>query len=109
VRATRPHPTAGTGVAGSTVLDARGQRVGRARGVLPSAGGGPDWAVVATGLLGWHERLVPLTGSLRASRDEEGVRLPWERDVITTAPVPQDRACLTGHDEARLRRHYGLT
>jgi hypothetical protein len=92
------------GVAGLPVLGARGHRLGRARGILPGATpGSPSWLVVATGLLGLREALVPLP---LASFSAGAVRVPWGRDQVRHAPRPADVHLLRPDDEAVLTAYY---
>ncbi|WP_336923393.1 hypothetical protein [Aquipuribacter sp. SD81] len=92
------------GVAGLPVLDPRGRRLGRARGILPGAtAGSPSWLVVATGALGLREALVPLPV---VSLDGRAVRVPWGRDQVRHAPRPGDVSVLRPADEHALSHWY---
>jgi hypothetical protein len=64
----------------------------------------PEWAVVKTGLLGRQHRFVPLR---EASKDLDGVRVPFASDKVKDAPEIDHETRLTEAEEAALYRHYG--
>jgi uncharacterized protein (TIGR02271 family) len=67
--------------------------------------GEPAWALVKTGLFGSASTFVPLSG---ATRDDDGLRVPYEKSHVKDAPNMEADGQLSEEEEARLYQHYGL-
>lgn len=89
---------------GQRVDDTYGARIGKVEGVyLDSASGEPRWLLVRRGRMTGEWVIVPC-GDFVAGGGH--VWLPIEREVIRTAPVPQDRGPLSARSERRLCDHF---
>lgn len=90
---------------GQRVDDTYGARIGRVEGVYVDAKDGePRWLLVRRGRMTGEWAIVP-SGDYVAGGGH--VWLPIERDVIRSAPVPEERGPLTARAERRLCDHYG--
>jgi len=65
----------------------------------------PEWLAIKTGLFGTKLSFAPIA---EASRNGEGVQLPYGKDQITGAPTVAADGALSQDEEATLYRHYGL-
>ncbi|MBM6544582.1 PRC and DUF2382 domain-containing protein [Janibacter sp. YIM B02568] len=94
-------------MAGGTVIDAAGEKVGKVGQVyLDDETGQPEWVTANTGLFGTSESFVPLRGATVRGDDE--VQVAFDKSVIKDAPrVDADRH-LDADDEAELYRYYGI-
>jgi hypothetical protein len=95
-------------IPGTDVYDMDGAKIGRAGTVYMNEDtGGPEWAIVHTGLLGMTGSLVPISqAELRGDR----LTVPYSKDHVRDAPsVDPDGGPLSPHEERRLCDHYGLS
>ncbi|CAA9470158.1 MAG: FIG01121376: hypothetical protein [uncultured Solirubrobacteraceae bacterium] len=90
---------------GSTVRDRDGEKVGTVGDVfLDSRTDRPAWVGVKTGLLGSKQSYVSLS-TARVSGDE--LQLPYDKDLVRSAPHVEPDVALTAEEEQELYRHYG--
>ena len=68
--------------------------------------GHPTFATVQTGLFGSKTHFVPLE---QAELADDGVRVPYGKDLVSDAPSVDTDAELSPDEEERLYAHYGLT
>ena len=101
-----PPPPSAFDWEGQKVLDRDGAKIGTIEEIfLVEETGRPEWALVKIGRLKGHTTLVPLT---RADPVDDGVRIPFEKDVVSEAPeVPADDDPSEQQVNA-LYRHYGI-
>jgi uncharacterized protein (TIGR02271 family) len=91
---------------GHELVDANGDKIGRIEDIyVDTQSNQPEWAVVKTGLFGNKQTFVPLH---EASRDDESVRVPFEKDTVKDAPRIDPDGTLSQEEEAELYRHYGV-
>lgn len=90
---------------GRVVVDPHGYKVGTID-ALYVRGEDDVWARVKMGLLGTESSLVPLRD---AQRDDDNVRIVYEREHVKAAPQiePEDEK-LSDDDADTLHSHYGL-
>ncbi|MFD3516848.1 PRC and DUF2382 domain-containing protein [Streptomyces sp. NPDC058657] len=94
-------------LSGANVVDAEGNKVGAVQKVYrDDTTGEPEWVTVRTGLFGTKETFVPLAG---ATRTDNGLRVPHDKDVIKDAPRIDVDGHLDRSEEGTLYQHYGLT
>jgi uncharacterized protein (TIGR02271 family) len=67
--------------------------------------GQPEWLAIKTGLFGSKLSFAPLA---EATHDDGGVRLPYSKDQVKSAPNVEADGELSQNEEAALYRHYGL-
>ncbi|OMH24831.1 photosystem reaction center subunit H [Tersicoccus phoenicis] len=93
---------------GADVLTADNNRLGDVGQVyVDDETGSPEWVTVRTGLFGTKETFVPIR---TADFDERGLRVPFEKKVITDAPrVEADQGHLSPEEEDELYRYYGIS
>ena len=90
---------------GATVRDRGGEKVGTVGDVfLDSRTDRPAWVGVKTGLLGGKQSYVSLR-TARVSGDE--LHLPYDKDLVRSAPHVEPDVSLTPEEEQALYRHYG--
>jgi uncharacterized protein (TIGR02271 family) len=95
-----------TELRGSEVVDRDGDKIGKLEEIyLDQQTGQPEWALVKTGLFGSAGTFVPLQG---ATREDDGLRVPYEKSHVKDAPNMDADGQLSPDDEATLYRHYGL-
>jgi hypothetical protein len=93
---------------GASVFDASGDKIGTIRQLYLHGGSRqPRWITVGSGLFGFVKSLVPLAGASYNGRD--AVRVAVSKAAVKAAPRIKDAPQISGEDEARLLRHYGLT
>ncbi|MBJ7603105.1 MAG: DUF2382 domain-containing protein [Candidatus Dormibacteraeota bacterium] len=91
---------------GKTLFDQDGGKIGTIETVYTDTGTNkPEWALVHTGLFGMKHNFVPLAG---ATSNESGFRVPFTKDVISSAPNVGNDEELSEQEEARLFEHYGI-
>jgi hypothetical protein len=90
-------------VIGESVNDAGGHRIGRVTQVACEPNTlRPEWLVVKTSVFG-RQRLVPLD----AAEESDGViRLPFDKDTVLDAPVPEIAETPAASERTALIRHY---
>lgn len=90
---------------GSTVYDRDGEKLGKIGDLyLDGATDVPAYAGVRTGLLGRHESIVPLAG---ADEREGGIHVPFDAELVRSAPSLDPDAALDPDEEHALEEHYG--
>ncbi|WP_019358086.1 PRC-barrel domain-containing protein [Streptomyces sp. AA1529] len=90
---------------GRKAFDRAGAKIGTVDEVyLDDATGDPEWAALRTGLFS-RDAFVPLEPS---DLDERGLRVPFERALIKSAPDFGVGRHLSPQQELELYRHYGL-
>lgn len=90
---------------GRTAYDRGGEKLGRIGDLyLDDATDVPAYAGVRTGLLGRHESIVPLAG---AEQREEDVHLPFDAELVRSAPSLDPGVALDPEEEHALTAHYG--
>jgi uncharacterized protein (TIGR02271 family) len=67
--------------------------------------GQPAWVTVKTGLFGTKASFVPLADAVA---QDDGIAVPYGKDMITGAPSRDVDDHLSAEDEAELYRYYGL-
>lgn len=93
---------------GAPVIGSDGERLGRVVDFFSDQlTGRSEWLVLAAEGNDDERgrRFVPL---IEAVRDEEGVRVPYDLDLISSAPDVGAAGHLNVDDEAQLYAHYGL-
>lgn len=90
---------------GATVVDSDGDKIGSIGQVyLDVDTDAPTWASVNTGLFGMSESFVPLEG---AEDTGDGIRVPYQKDVVKNAPRVDADGSIDPAEEAELYRYYG--
>jgi hypothetical protein len=94
------------GLMGAPVRGPDDHKIGTVGQVFVDPGTGmPNWITVHTGLFGRRESFVPLND---ATWDNEVLRVPLDKDVITNAPHVDTEEALSPENEAGLYRYYKL-
>ena len=89
---------------GKNALDGEGNKIGSIGQVyVDDQTGQPDWITVNTGLFGTKESFAPLAGS---SVTEDGVMLPFGKDVVKGSPEIKDAAHLDADEQEALYTYY---
>lgn len=92
---------------GLTVFDSEGSKIGSVGQVyLDDRTGQPEWITVKTGMFGSKESFIPLESS---QRENDGLHIPYPKDMVKEAPRMEAGEHLDQPDEARLYSHYRLT
>ena len=90
---------------GSTAFDRTGEKLGKIGDLyLDGTTDVPAYASVRTGLLGRHESIVPLAGAEERDGD---VHLPFDAELVRSAPSLDPDAALDPDEEHALEEHYG--
>lgn len=90
---------------GNTAYDREGEKLGKIGDLyLDGETDVPAYAGVRTGLLGRHESIVPLAGA--EERDGE-IHLPFDAELVRSAPSLDPDAALDPEEEHTLEAHYG--
>ena len=93
-------------IAGATVVDSSGSKVGDASQIyLDDQTGQPEWVTVKTGMFGSKESLVPLS---QADMSGSELRVPFDKDKIKNAPSQDPDGHLSPEEEQELYRYYGI-
>ncbi len=91
---------------GDRVTDSLGVGVGRLLDVWVDAETGePAWLLIREGRFGGDHKLVPFAG---ATEGGGRIWLPYERDLIRSAPAVGAGDVLTAELGGRLREHFGV-
>jgi uncharacterized protein (TIGR02271 family) len=91
---------------GEDLLDRDGDKIGKIEEIyLDTDTGGPEWALVNTGLFGTKSTFVPIRD---ASRDSDGIHVPFEKSHVKDAPGIDPDGQLSQQEESVLYRHYEL-
>jgi uncharacterized protein (TIGR02271 family) len=89
---------------GQTVLDSKGDKVGKiAQVYLDDQSGQPAWLTIKTGLFGTRSSFVPLQG---AEPGGNGVTVAYDKDTIQGAPHIEDDGVLSPEEEQELYSYY---
>ena len=89
-----------------TVYGEGGDRLGSVgQFYLDDQTGQPAWVTVKTGLFGTKASFVPLD---EAEARNDGIQVPYSKDMVTGAPSQDADDHLSEADEAELYRYYGL-
>ena len=90
---------------GANVLSEGGEKIGTLEEVyLDHETDEPEFALVNTGLLGARKSLVPVA---EASRDADGIRVPYDKDTVKNAPSVEADGDISQAEEEELYRYYG--
>ncbi|WP_026341636.1 PRC and DUF2382 domain-containing protein [Actinomadura atramentaria] len=90
----------------TTVTGRDGTKIGTVRQIyLNDRTGLPEWVTVHTGWFGNRESFVPITD---ATRDQDGLRVPFDRQLIKDAPHVHAGQHLSPQEINDLYRYYGL-
>lgn len=93
-------------IAGTTVHDSDGDKIGKAGQVyLDDSTGSPSWVTVNTGLFGTSESFVPLEG---AGLEGSDLRVAYQKSKVKDAPKVAADGHLDVSEEEELYRYYGL-
>src|SRR3712207_5068684 len=91
---------------GQNLNDSSGEKIGKIEEIyLDAETNQPEWALVNTGLFGTKHSFVPLQ---QASREGDGVRVPYDKATIKDAPKMDPDGRLSQQEESQLYQHYGL-
>jgi uncharacterized protein (TIGR02271 family) len=91
---------------GRNVVTSDGDKIGKLEEIyLDTDSGEPEWATVATGLLGAQQTFVPLV-DVDHRRGE--VVVPYSKDQVKDAPSVDPDGQLSHEEENRLYEHYGI-
>jgi len=91
---------------GKTLHGAGGTKLGTIDTLYADRDGGePTFATVNTGLFGTKTHFVPLN---QAEIQGDGVMVPYDKDLVNSAPNIDTDSELTPDEEARLYSHYGI-
>jgi uncharacterized protein (TIGR02271 family) len=91
---------------GEDLLDRDGDKIGKIEEIyLDTDTGGPEWALVNTGLFGTKSTFVPIRD---ASRDPDGIHVPYQKSHVKDAPGIDPDGQLSQREESILYRHYEL-
>jgi uncharacterized protein (TIGR02271 family) len=91
---------------GRTMVDPAGNKIGTIADIyLDDDTGQAEWATVASGIFGTKQRFVPLA---EAEAMGDGVKVPYDKERIKSAPGVRADARLSQDEEAELYRYYGL-
>ena len=91
---------------GKTLLGAGGEKLGRLDALYADrTDGEPTFATVHTGMFGSTTHFVPLA---QAELRGDDVVVPYDKDLVTSAPKLDPDTELEPQEEERLYAHYGL-
>ncbi|WP_375474705.1 DUF2382 domain-containing protein [uncultured Jatrophihabitans sp.] len=91
-------------IAGATVVDRDGDKIGKAGQVyLDDTTGQPVWVTVKTGLFGNKDSFAPLAG---ASQDGENLTLSVDKAKVKDAPTVEDDGHLSEQEQDALYDYY---
>jgi len=90
---------------GRTVRDREGDKIGTLGELfLDRETDLPAWGGIKTGLFGTSETYVPIA---RIEEDGRDLRVPYDKDTVTSAPRIDPEVALDAGDERALFEHYG--
>ena len=91
---------------GQDLYDTSGGKIGRIEEIyLDADTDQPEWALVHTGLFGTKQTFVPIR---EASATGDSPAVPYDSDLIKSAPKVDADGKLSQDEEAALYQHYGL-
>src|SRR3954470_4098158 len=92
---------------GGTAYTTDGDKIGSIGQVyLDNASGEPAWVTVKTGLFGSNESFIPLD---QAELTDGGVKVPYDKDRVKSAPNIETDRELSGQEEEQLYSYYGVS
>ncbi|MDQ6822197.1 MAG: PRC and DUF2382 domain-containing protein [Actinomycetota bacterium] len=101
-----PETTEAYDFRGRTVVDSRGEKIGKVDELFyDEQGGQPEWALVNTGLFGTKKTFVPIRG---ASPTGEDLQVPITKEQVKEAPRIDADQELSEQEERQLFEHYGI-
>ena len=91
---------------GTSLIGAGGEKLGTIDVLYADEQDGtPTFATVHTGMFGSKTSFVPLSD---ATTTADGVRVPYDKELVKAAPHVERDEHLSPEEEERLYRHYGL-
>ncbi len=91
---------------GKALMGSGGEKLGTIDTLYADRDGGePTFATVHTGLFGSKTSFVPLS---EASMSGDGVTVPYDKDLVKSAPSIDPDAELEPAEEERIYQHYGV-
>jgi hypothetical protein len=91
---------------GETLLTNAGEKIGQIDGIyLDGDTDEPAWLAVKTGMLGSAVSLVPVQGATPAN---DGVAVPYDKELIKGAPTFKPDDEISGEDSRALYAHYSI-
>ncbi len=91
---------------GQTLQDNDGDKIGEIVDIyLDRQSGEPEWLAVKTGMFGSNVSFVPIR---EATGSSDGVRVPYDKELVKDAPNAEADGELSPEEEQRLYRHYSL-
>jgi sporulation protein YlmC with PRC-barrel domain len=92
---------------GRDVIDREGKSIGNLETFFADRDTGrPEWIGVFTGTFRQHHYLAPLQG---AEVEGSGIRIPWTKDQVQSAPDYKDPdAAISEELEREAYAHYGV-
>jgi sporulation protein YlmC with PRC-barrel domain len=89
---------------GESVVDMHNQKIGKVEDLAQAWDRNtPEWLVVRTSFLGRRLRLVPIDG---VEEQGETVHVPFSKESVLSAPVPEIPAVVFRSEREALARHY---
>ena len=91
---------------GQDLYDSTGSKIGKVEEIyLDADTDQPEWALVHTGLFGTKQTFVPIR---EATASGDNPTVPYDSELIKSAPKVDADGRLSQQEEAELYRHYGL-
>jgi hypothetical protein len=91
---------------GKPLISGEGEKIGTIdRFIEQRLTGVPEWMVVEAGILGTKDFVVPVADS---SLEEDGVHVPYPKEVIVEEPEIEVDAGITPEAETILNSYFGL-
>lgn len=92
---------------GRNVIGSDGNKIGSVEQIyLDTSTQQPEWVSVKTGWFGNNVSLVPIA---RAGERDGDLWVPFDKDLVTSAPNHDPGVDLSPQDEEELYRHYGFS
>ncbi|HLJ66811.1 MAG TPA: PRC-barrel domain-containing protein [Chloroflexota bacterium] len=88
---------------GAALIDSAGERIGTVERTFVDDNGNPRFLKVRMGHLPPRHRLVPAE---QAETEDDGVRVPYLRDVIEESPPAAMDDNLSGDELTRIQEYY---
>lgn len=91
---------------GKPLYGTDGTKIGKvSQAYFDDTTGRPEWVTVSTGLFGGKDNFVPVA---QADYTDGGLKVPYDKEMITSAPSIDPQEHLSPDDEEDLYRHYNL-
>jgi sporulation protein YlmC with PRC-barrel domain len=91
---------------GKPVFDKTGEKIGSIEDIyIDDRTREPEWVGLGTGFLGMKHAIVPLAD---ASARDEGIEVPYEKDMVKGAPDIADDEDISSEQESELAKYYGI-